>query len=142
MKARYTYRIYPNQMQRASLAQVFGCVRVVYNDALAMVKSTPDGEKWPSNGDLQKLVITQAKRTAEREWLAEVSNIPLQQSVQDLGVAFKNWFAALKGKGKAKCPRFKKRTNEQSARFTRTGKSALDWRTTLNGRGGRVRLAC
>ncbi|NJN61362.1 MAG: transposase, partial [Coleofasciculaceae cyanobacterium RL_1_1] len=121
MKARYTYRMYPNHVQQAILTKLFGCIRVVYNDALALVNSTPDGEKWPSNGDLQKLVITQAKRTEAREWLAEVSNIPLQQSVQDLGVAFKNWFAALKGKGQAKFPRFKKRTNEQSARFTRGG---------------------
>ncbi len=87
---------------------MFGCVRVVYNDALAMVKAVSEGEKWPSNADLQKLVITQAKQTAARNWLSSVSVVPLQQSVQDLGVAFKNWFAALKGNGKAKFPRFKK----------------------------------
>lgn len=121
MKARYTYRIYPNRLQQGQLAQVFGCVRVVYNDALALVKATPEGEKWPSNAELQKLVITQAKRTEARDWLSSVSVVPLQQSVQDLGVAFKNWFAALKGNGKAKFPRFKKRSNEQSARFTQRG---------------------
>ncbi|PZO57425.1 MAG: transposase [Phormidesmis priestleyi] len=121
MKARYTYRIYPNRLQQDKLAQVFGCVRVVYNDALALVKATPEGEKWPSNAELQKLVITQAKRTEARDWLSSVSVVPLQQSVQDLGIAFKNWFAALKGKGKSKFPRFKKRSNEQSARFTQRG---------------------
>lgn len=36
MKARYQYRIYPTSQQAKKLAQVFGCVRVVYNDALAM----------------------------------------------------------------------------------------------------------
>ncbi len=121
MKARYQYRIYPNRLQQAQLAQVFGCVRVVYNDALARVKATPAGEKWPSNAELQKLVITQAKRLEARDWLSEVSVVPLQQSVQDLGIAFKNWFAALKGEGKVRFPRFKKRTNAQSARFTQRG---------------------
>jgi putative transposase len=103
----------------------------VYNDALAWVKSTPNGEKWPSNGDLQKLVITQAKQTKAREWLASVSVVPLQQSVQDLGVAFKNWFAALKGQGQAKFPRFKKRANKQSARFTQRGFSLSNGKLNL-----------
>ena len=121
MKARYTYRIYPNRLQQDDLAQVFGCVRVVYNDALALVKATPDGEKWPSNAELQKLVITQAKQTPERVWLSGVSNIPLQQSVADLGVAFKNFYAGLKSSRRVGFPRFKKRTNEQSARFRKGG---------------------
>ena len=51
----------------------FICVRVVWNDALAICKQA---EKLPSNNDLQKLVITQAKKTVEREWLSEVSNLP------------------------------------------------------------------
>jgi putative transposase len=108
MKARYQYRFYPTDQQRQSLAQVFGCVRVVWNDALAVCKQS---EKLPSNNDLQKLVITQAKRKEEREWLADVSNIPLQQSVADLGVAYKR-----KGQ-KVGSPRFKKKTGKQSARF-------------------------
>jgi putative transposase len=131
MKARYTYRIYPNRLQQDKLAQVFGCVRVVYNDALAKIKDTPEGEKWPSNAELQKLVITQAKQTESREWLSFVSVVPLQQSVQDLGMAFKNWFAALKGQGQAKFPRFKKRSNGQSARFTHRGFSLAGRKLSL-----------
>lgn len=131
MKARYTYRVYPNRLQQAQLAQVFGCARVVYNDALAMVKATPGGEKWPSNAELQKLVITQAKKTEAREWLSAVSVVPLQQSVQDLGIAFKNWFAALKGQGRAKFPRFKKRSSVQSARFTQRGFSLSNGKLVL-----------
>ena len=117
MKARYQYRFYPTIQQQQSLAQLFGCVRVVWNDALALCKQS---EKLPSNNDLQKLVITQAKKTAEREWLSEVSNIPLQQSVADLGIAYKNFFDSLKGKRKGKKlgrPKFKKKSNRQSARF-------------------------
>lgn len=95
MKARYQYRFYPTDQQQSRLAQLFGCVRVVWNDALAFCKQS---DKLPSNNDLQKLVITQAKKTDERTWLSEVSNIPLQQSVADLGVAYKNFFDSIKGK--------------------------------------------
>lgn len=117
MKARYQYRFYPTDQQRQDLARLFGCVRVVWNDALAICKRS---EKKPSSGDLQKLVITQAKKTEERAWLSEVSNIPLQQSVADLETAFKNFFDSCKGKRKGRkvgYPKFKKRTNSQSARF-------------------------
>ncbi|MBE9166659.1 transposase [Pleurocapsales cyanobacterium LEGE 06147] len=36
MKARYNYRIYPKPNQIKALAKAFGCVRVVWNDALAI----------------------------------------------------------------------------------------------------------
>ncbi|WP_414552748.1 RNA-guided endonuclease InsQ/TnpB family protein [Anabaena sp. CCY 0017] len=117
MKARYQFRFYPTDQQQQLLAQLFGCVRVVWNDALAICK---DSEKLPSNNDLQKLVITQAKKTDGRSWLSDVSNIPLQQSVADLGVAYKNFFDSLKGKRKGKkvnSPKLKRKTSRQSARF-------------------------
>lgn len=117
MKSRYQYRFYPTDQQKQSLARLFGCVRVVYNDALAICKQS---EKKPKSAELQKIVITQAKKTEVRAWLSEVSNIPLQQSVADLEIAFKNFFDSCKGKRKGKSigyPKFKKRTNKQSARF-------------------------
>jgi putative transposase len=121
MKARHQYRFYPTDQQQQSLAQLFGCVRVVWNDALAICKQS---EKKPKSAELQKLVITQAKKTEQKAWLSEVSNIPLQQSVADLETAFKNFFDSCKGKRKGRkvgYPKFKKRTNSQSARLTRGG---------------------
>lgn len=96
---------------------MFGCCRVVWNDALALCKQS---DKKPKSTELQKIVITQAKKSEERAWLSEVSNIPLQQSVADLEIAFKNFFDSCKGKKKGQkvgYPKFKKRTNSQSARF-------------------------
>jgi putative transposase len=121
MKSRYQYRIYPTDQQKRSLSRLFGCVRVVWNDALGLCKQS---EKLPKNGDLQKICITQAKHLQERAWLSKVSAIPLQQSISDLGVAYKNFFDSLKGKRKGQklCPpKFKKKDNRQSARFTRGG---------------------
>ncbi|WP_293336670.1 transposase [Microcoleus sp. CAWBG58] len=121
MKARFQYRFYPTNQQQQSLARLFGCVRVVWNDALALCKQQ---EKKPKSAELQKVVITQAKQTEERAWLSEVSAISLQQSVADLETAFKNFFESCKGKRKGRkvgYPKFKKRTNSQSARLTRGG---------------------
>ncbi len=136
MKARYQYRFYPTDQQQQSLGRLFGCVRVVYNDALAICKQSVSeaGErtrstKKPKSAELQKIVITQAKKTEERAWLSEVSNIPLQQSVADLEIAFKNFFNSCKGKRKGRkvgYPKFKKRTNSQSARFRIGGFSVKD----------------
>ena len=100
---------------------MFGYVRVVWNDSLALCRQS---EKKPKSAQLQKLVITQAKKTEERAWLSEVSNIPLQQSIADLETAFKNFFESCKGKRKGRkvgYPKFKKRINSQSARLTRGG---------------------
>ncbi len=121
MKLRYRYRFYPSAQQQTKLSQLFGCVRVVWNDALALCKRS---EKLPSTGELQKICITQAKKTDERSWLVDVSNIPLQQSIADLGVAYKNFFESRSGKRKGQQvnpPRFKRKSHQQSARFRRGG---------------------
>lgn len=118
MKSRYQYRIYPTPGQRIALAQLFGCVRVVWNDALALCRQS---EKLPTDGDLKRICVKEAKKTSQREWLGLVSAVPLQQSIGDLKVAFDNFFKSKKGRRKGKKvgrPRFKKKTNRQSARFT------------------------
>jgi putative transposase len=131
MKLRYQYRIYPTQQQQYDLARLFGCCRVVYNDALALSRLA---EKLPKNSDLQKTYITLAKKTEHRQWLSEVSNIPLQQSVIDLGTAFKNYFDSLKGSRKGRKvhpPKFKKRKGKQSARFRIGGFSIKNEKLSL-----------
>ncbi|MEO1671110.1 MAG: RNA-guided endonuclease TnpB family protein [Cyanobacteria bacterium J06631_2] len=123
MKARYQYRIYPKQHQIEPLAKAFGSSRVVWNDALWVYKNAfRNGENRPK--DVDKLVITQAKKTESRAWLAEVSVVPLQQSFRDLHQAWNNYFSSLGGKRKDKTvgrPKFKKKTSRQSIRFTLRG---------------------
>ena len=125
MKSRYKYRIYPTPGQKNQLAKLFGCVRVVWNDSLAFCqKQYKLGAKKPSNSELQKQFITSAKKTENREWLSEVSNIPLQQSLNDLNQAYQNFFNSTKGKSKVRAikpPRFKTRKSRQTARFRKGG---------------------
>ncbi|NES01821.1 MAG: IS200/IS605 family element transposase accessory protein TnpB [Okeania sp. SIO2F4] len=125
MKARFKYRIYPTPGQKYRLSKLFGCVRVVWNDSLAYCQHRyKSGEKKSTNSELQKLFITQAKKTEEREWLSEVSNIPLQQSLNDLNQAYQNFFKSTQGKRKGRPvrpPKFKSRKSKQTARFTKGG---------------------
>lgn len=131
MQLRYRYRLEPTVAQQQVLARTFGCVRVVWNDALAMSRRLHEqGEKYPGAAALQRLVITQAKLSAERSWLSESSNVTQQQSVRDLDLAYRNWWKSISGKRKGpkvRAPRFKsKHDTRQAARFTRQSFRVLD----------------
>jgi len=120
MKARYQFRFYPTGQQKQGLARLFGCIRVVWNDALAICKGS---EKLPSYNQLSSL-LTQSKQTEERTWLTEVSAVPLPQSVRNLNMAYQSFFNSINGKRKGKKinpPRFKSRKSKQSATFTNAG---------------------
>ncbi len=106
------------------MSQLFGCCRVVFNDALAYCQEQYRSDnKKPNIKELSKR-LTDLKKTTEKQWLTEVSSIPLQQSLRDLEQAYSNFFKSCKGqrKGKkVKPPKFKKRKSKQSARFTDNG---------------------
>lgn len=123
MKSRYKYRIYPKPHQLEPLAKAFGCARVIWNDALFFYKKAYE-EDQPRPKDVDKIVITQAKKTEKRAWLSEVSNIVLQQSYRDLQQAWSNYFDSLKGERKGKkvgLPKFKKKQSRQTIRFREGG---------------------
>jgi putative transposase len=124
MLVRYRYRIDPTGVQRQALARAFGCARVVYNDALTeRRRAYLAGEKL-SDTELQRRVITQAKRTPERAWLTEVASVALIQACQDARRAYRNWFDSLTGKRKGRRvghPRLRTKHGRQSIRFTRNG---------------------
>lgn len=62
MKLRYRYQIYPLDSHKIALAKLFGCVRVVWNDALGFCKqSYQKGKKYQGGVELHKQFITQAK---------------------------------------------------------------------------------
>ncbi|WP_330481418.1 RNA-guided endonuclease InsQ/TnpB family protein [Streptomyces sp. NBC_00724] len=137
MYLRYVFRIEPSPGQRQELARLFGCARVVYNDGLAARKAAwKAGRSKIKTADLQRVVITEAKRTQERAFLADVGVDPLIQSLRDLDAAYKNFYDSVSGKRRGRkvgLPRFKsKREARQSARFSRNG---------FRLRGGRLNLA-
>ncbi|WP_460758560.1 RNA-guided endonuclease InsQ/TnpB family protein [Nocardiopsis oceani] len=133
MQLRYAFRVYPDAGQRTALAHAFGCARVVYNDALRTRETArAQGQACPKSGELSKLVITEAKKTAERAWLGEVSTVVLQQSLRDLDAACRTFFDGLAGKRpRMGAPRFKSRKDHrQSVRFTANAR----WKITDQGK--------
>ncbi|MER5442043.1 helix-turn-helix domain-containing protein, partial [Streptomyces sp. NPDC002790] len=74
MQLRYAFRLYPDTAQRMALARAFGCASVVFNDAVrAREDARRAGAPFPKAAELSQKLITQAKQTAERSWLGEVS---------------------------------------------------------------------
>ncbi|MFD0723550.1 RNA-guided endonuclease TnpB family protein [Streptomyces globosus] len=135
MQLRYSFRVYPSAGQRTALARAFGCARVVFNDALRVrEEARAAGLPFVTSAELSKR-LTAVKKTPERAWLGEVSAVILQQSLQDLDTAYRNFFDGLKGKRpRMGAPRFKsRRDNRQSIRFT----ANAAWRITP---GGKLRL--
>jgi putative transposase len=124
MLVRYRYRIDPTSAQREALARAFGCARVVYNDALTERHRAYQAGERLSDTEVQRRVITQAKRTPERAWLTEVASVALVQACQDARRAYRNWFDSLTGKRKGRRigrPRFRTKHGRQSIRLTRNG---------------------
>ncbi len=125
MQRRYRYRIEPTPAQQAMLARVFGCVRVVFNDALRVRDQGYRAGVTLSDSEIQRRVITAAKTTTERAWLCEVPSVALVQSVNDSRRAWRNFFASASGKRRGRKvgrPRFKSRKDpRQSFRLTRDG---------------------
>jgi hypothetical protein len=124
MLVRYRYRINPTPSQRQALARAFGCARVVYNDALAeRQRAFAAGEKL-SDTEVQRRVVTLAKKTPERAWLAEIASVALVQACQDARRAYRNWFDSRSGRRQGRRvgrPRFRSKHGAQSIRLTRNG---------------------
>ena len=124
MQVRYRYRIYPAPGQEASLARVFGCARVVFNDCLRLREQCHAAGEKISDTEVQRRVVTLAKHTLERAWLADVASVALVQACQDARRAYRNWFDSLSGRRKGRRvghPRFRSKRGRQSIRLTRNG---------------------
>ncbi len=111
----YKYRFFPTDEQAHNLACTFGCCRVVYNWALRRrtVAWFEHGERMNYNALSQAL--TELKKQEGTQWLAEVSSVPLQQSLQHVEKAMVNFFEK-----RAKYPKYKKKHNKQSATYVNT----------------------
>ena len=102
VQVRYRYRLYPTPGQQQALARAFGCARVVYNDCLRLRDACHASGEKISDTEVQRRVITVAKRAPERAWLGEVASVALVQACQDARRAYRNWFDSLSGRRKGR----------------------------------------
>lgn len=107
----FKFRLRPNKEQKEQLGRQFGACRFVWNHYLRQridhYAETGKGLNYYDNAR----DLTQLKRRPEYEWLKEANSQSLQQSLQDLTVAYTNFFAK-----HAKFPHFKRKEARQSFR--------------------------
>jgi putative transposase len=144
MQMRYRYRIEPTSVQQCMLGRVFGCCRVVFNNALRLRAEAYRAGVKLSDSEIQRQVITAAKPTIERGWLAEVPSVALVQSVNDSHRAWRNFFDSATGKRhgrRAGRPRMKsKKDHRKSFRLTRNGFSVRPSGRLFVAKVGEVRV--
>ncbi|MER6129175.1 RNA-guided endonuclease TnpB family protein [Streptomyces sp. NPDC001795] len=126
VKRAFKYRFYPTDAQTAELSRTFGCVRKVYNMALA-ARTEAWARQQRVNYNQTSAMLTAWKKTEELAYLNEVSSVPLQQALRHLQTAFANFFAK-----RAKYPRLKsKRKSRASAEYTSSAFRFRDGRLHL-----------
>lgn len=126
VKRAFKYRFYPTDAQAAELSRTFGCVRKVYNLALA-ARTEAWARQERVNYNATSAMLTAWKKTGELSFLSEVSSVPLQQCLRHLQTAFTNFFAR-----RAKYPRFKSRKKPaKSAEYTTSGFRFREGKLTL-----------
>src|ERR1700757_3580745 len=114
MRTAYRCRAYPDETQQQVLARTFGCVRVVWNRTLAARQARYAAAGQSTSYAETDRALTVMKKDPALAFLAEVSSVPLQQTLRHQHRAFGAFFAR-----RARCPRFKSRLSRQSAHYTR-----------------------
>ena len=128
VKRAYKYRFYPTDEQAQQLAQTFGCVRYVYNRALAeRSRAWTQEQRRVTYADTSKM-LTEWKRDPETLWLAEPSKDPLQAALRNLQGAFDKFW-----RKQTRYPQFKKRGRSKD--------SATYFSNCFTYRNGQIKIA-
>lgn len=88
VKRAFKFRFYPTGEQADLLIRTFGCVRMVYNLALATRTEAWHLRRERVNYSATSAMLTAWKKTSELAFLNEVSSVPLQQTLRHLQGAF------------------------------------------------------
>ena len=118
----YKFRLYPTPEQVEQLSKEFGCARFVWNQGL--IRREYAYQQWNVNLSSKHDIssqITALKKLESHQWLKDATVGVLTQKLIDQDKAFTNFF-----KGRAKFPKFKKKTHAQSIRYQ------MDQRIVLN----------
>ena len=108
----FKFRVYPTKEQQILINKTFGCCRFVYNHFLATRRDAWINNKESINYKQTSAMLTKLKKDEQYKWLKDIDCTSLQNSLQDLDRAYKNFFEK-----RAKYPRFKlKRVHAQSYR--------------------------
>ena len=124
----YKYRFYPTPEQAEQLNRTFGCVRYVYNRALAeRHRAWTQEQRRVTHAETDRM-LTGWKRDPDTAWLAEPSKGPLQASLRNLQSAFDKFW-----RKQNRYPKFKKKGKSRD--------SATYFRNCFTFRDGKLKLA-
>ena len=127
VKRAYKYRFYPSAEQEQELARTFGCVRYVYNRALAERSRAYTQEQKRIGYAESARWLAVWRHDPETEWLSETASVPQQQAIRQLQTAYLNFWSK-----RSKYPKFKSRHKSRaSATYTTFGFSYRDGQIKL-----------
>jgi putative transposase len=110
------YRLYPNAEQEVLLSKHFGCVRWLYNRALASKKEAWEVEKKNLTRYDLSAEIPKLKQAEDTKWLKEVNSQSLQAALVNLEMAYVRFFREKEG-----FPKFKSKHHKQSFQVPQFG---------------------
>lgn len=113
MEYSYKFRLYPTPEQVNLIQQTFGCCRYVWNHYLAQRKTVYELNGHTMNYYECAKDLTVLKKSLT--WLKEVDSTALQASLQDLDVAYQNFFRRIKKGEKPGYPKFKSKKNRHQS---------------------------
>ena len=121
----FTIRLYPTKEQEILMRKHIGCQRYIYNWGLNLNNKLYEKEKKKYSVNELGKMLTQYKK--EIEWLNEVSNATLKESLRNLDKAYNNFY-----KGRAKLPKFKSKKKSNDIFYSRYDRIKFFENKTVN----------
>ena len=110
----YKYRIYPTKAQQKQIKIMFNGKRFIWNRFLALNKERLKNNERILTYNQMSSLLTQLKK--EQEWLCQIANSILQNTLKNLYNAFQDYFKKIRG-----FPKFKSyKNNYQSIKINFT----------------------
>jgi putative transposase len=80
----FKFRFYPTSEQESLLRRTMGCIRLIYNRALALRTEAWYNDKKRVGYNETSAMLTEWKKQDDLQFLNEVSCVPLQQGLRHL----------------------------------------------------------
>lgn len=123
MEYSYKFRLYPTVEQQEQMSRNFGCCRYVFNHFLAQRQEQyKETGKAPTRFQQDKS-LTELKR--EMPWLRDADSTSLQAEIQNLDVAFQNFFRRVKQGQKPGYPKFKSKHHSKKSYKSKCAKANI-----------------